>query len=98
MISNNPSSNVSGTFSANVRLHLFVNDCRFEVASLGPNFAILRGEQPIVENNDEPTTEIETIIDDKVTRWPIRITSRLDGQTRRFEFESLGQRFVRQAT
>ena len=85
MISNNPSVSGNGTFSADVKLHLYVGGERFELGHLGPNFALLGQPQPI----NPCDAEIETSIDNKVTRWPIRITSKSDGRARRFEFESL---------
>ncbi len=32
----------NGTFSADVKLHLYVDDEKFEVGQLGPDFAIFR--------------------------------------------------------
>ena len=84
MISN--SKNGNGTFSADVRLRLFVDHHQLDIASLGPNFAILRNSQKI----EATEGEIETIVDNKVSRWPIRITTPLDGSTKRFEFEGVG--------
>jgi len=86
MISNNLPANGNGTFSADVRLTMYVGDCKLEVASLGPKFGHFRQEQTLASVD----AEIETIVDDKVTRWPIRITSELDGKTKRFEFEGVG--------
>lgn len=86
MTSNNHSSNGNGTFSADVRLNMYVDDRKFEVASLGPKFGYFRQEQTIGSSD----AEIETIVDNKITRWPIRITSELDGTTKRFEFEGVG--------
>ena len=86
MISNRSSNNGNGTFSADVKLHLYISGKRFELGHLGPDFALL-GESHPIQSTD---AEIETIVDSKVTRWPIRITSELDGTTKRFEFESLG--------
>ena len=81
MISN--SKNGNGTFSADVRLRLFV-DHQLDIASLGPNFAILRNSQKI----EATEGEIETTVDEKVSRWRVRITTPLDGSTKRFEFDS----------
>jgi hypothetical protein len=53
---------------------------------LALGFALLGEAQSI----EATKAEIETIVDDKVTRWPVRITSKLDGSTKRFEFEGLG--------
>lgn len=87
MISNVPNGN--GTFSADVKLNLYLMKRKFEVASLGPDFAYLR-EHLSMQHDEQTEAEIETIVDDKVTRWPIRITTKLDGTTKRFEFEGLG--------
>ena len=84
MISN--AQNENGTFSADVKLHLHIGGQRFELGQLGPGLGILRDAQAI----DVTEGEIETIVDEKVTRWPIRITTKLDGSTKRFEFEGLG--------
>jgi hypothetical protein len=84
MISN--AQNENGTFSADVRLNLHIGQRRIELGHLGPGFALL-GEAQSIEATEG---EIETIVDDKVTRWPIRITSKLDGSTKRFEFEGVG--------
>ena len=82
MISNNLSVNGNGTFSAYVKLSLFVDGRQFETGHLGPDFALL-GEAQVIGCTD---AEIETIVDQKITRWPIRITTKLDGSTKRFEF------------
>ena len=84
MISN--SKNGNGTFSADVRLRLFVDLHQLDIVSLGPDFALLRNSQKI----EATEGEIETIVDNKVSRWPIRITTPLDGSTKRFEFEGVG--------
>ena len=84
MISN--AQNENGTFSADVKLNLHVGGKRFELGHLGPGFALLGNAQAV----DATEGEIETIVDEKVTRWPIRITTKLDGSTKRFEFEGLG--------
>ena len=86
MIRNNSSGNGNGTFSADVKLHLHVGGERFELGHLGPDFALLGEACPISSNEGE----IETIVDNKVSRWPIRITTPLDGSTKRFEFEGVG--------
>ena len=78
MISNNQ------TFSADVKLHLYTGDTRYELGQLGPDFAILRTAQDISENKGE----LETIIDGKSTRWKIRITSPITVNSRRFSFEA----------
>ncbi len=75
--------NTNGTFSANIKLHLYVNGERIVLGQLGPGFAILRDKQSITATEGE----IETVIDDKVTRWPIRITSEIQGDSKRFAFD-----------
>jgi len=75
----------SGTFSANVRLNLYVNGRQYDVGSLGPGFGYLRNPQDILE----PEGELETRVDDKVTRWPVRITSPITSASKRFTFESM---------
>ncbi|MGB7324031.1 MAG: hypothetical protein WBD31_04110 [Rubripirellula sp.] len=76
---------LNGTFSANVKMHLYVGGERIELGQLGPGFAILRDAHLL------PATEaeIETIVDQKVTRWPIRIISKITGDSKRFTFESV---------
>ena len=81
MISQNP----NGTFSANVKLHLYIGDDRIELGQVGPDFVILRNTQTI----NATEGELETIIDDKVTRQRIRITSPVTGDSKRFEFVGL---------
>lgn len=84
MISN--AQNENGTFSADVKLHLYIGDHRIELGQLGPGLGILRDAQAI----DATEGEIETIVDEKVTRWPIRITSPIAGDSKRFTFEAIG--------
>ena len=79
------SNNVNGTFSANVKLNLYVAGRQIELGQLGPGFAIIRDAQSI----DNTEGEIETIVDDKVTRWKIQITSPITGDSKRFTFESV---------
>jgi len=83
MISN--SQNGNGTFSADVQLSLFVENQRIDVASLGPDFAIFREAQLI----DAIEGEIETIVDNKVSRWKVRFTSEITGESKRFTFEAV---------
>ena len=77
--------NGNGTFSADVRLHLFVGEQKFEIASLGPEFAYLRTEHSI----DASEGEIETIVDQKTSRWKVRFTSPITNESRRFTFEAV---------
>ena len=79
------STNGNGTFSAEVKLHLYVGGEQIELGQLGPGFALLRDLQAI----DATQGEIETIIDDKTTRWPIRFTSPITSESRRFTFEAV---------
>lgn len=83
MISN--AQNENGTFSADVKLHLYIGNRQIQLGQVGPGMAILRSAETITDTE----AEIETIVDDKVTRWPIRITTKLDGSTKRFEFEGI---------
>jgi len=73
----------SETFSADVRLHLYADNLRIELGHLGPDFALLSTAQNIVAK----TAELETVIDGKTSRWPIRITSPITSASRRFTFE-----------
>ncbi len=83
MISNLQNGN--GTFSANVQLSLYVGDRQIDVASLGPGFAIFRDPQTI----DATEGEIETIVDEKVSRWKVKFTSPITGDSKRFTFEAV---------
>ena len=84
MISN--AQNKNGTFSADVSLSLFVDNQRFELGHLGPSFALLGQAQSI----DATEGGIERIVDKKVTRWPVRLTSPITGESKRFTFEAVG--------
>lgn len=84
MISN--AQNENGMFSADVKLHLHVGDQCFELGHLGPGFALLGDAQAI----DAAEGEIETIVDEKVSRWKVRITSPITGESKRFTFEGVG--------
>jgi hypothetical protein len=83
MISN--AQNKNGTFSADVKLHLHIGDQCFELGQLGPGLAILRDARAI----DATEGDIETIVDEKVTRWPVRFTSPITGDSKRFTFEAV---------
>ena len=83
MISN--SQNGNGTFSADVQLSLFVDNRQLDVASLGPGFAIFRNAQSV----EATEGEIETIVDKKVSRWKVRLTSPITGESKRFTFEAV---------
>ena len=48
-------------------------------------FAILREAQSI----DATEGEIETIVDERVSRWRVRFTSPITGESKRFTFESV---------
>ena len=75
----------SGTFSADVKLHLFVGGQRYELASLGSGSGRLRTEQELSATEGE----LETIVDKKVTRWKVRITGPTTGDSKRFTFEAV---------
>ena len=79
------SQNTNGTFSANVKLNLYVADQRIELGQLGPGFAIIRESQTI----DASEGEIETIVDEKVNRWRVRFTSPITTASKRFTFEAV---------
>ena len=79
------SNNSNGTFSANVKLNLYVAGEQFELGQLGPGFAIIRNAQSI----DALEGEIETIVDEKVTRWKVRFTSPITTSSKRFTFEAV---------
>ncbi len=70
-------------FSADVSLNLYVRGQRIELGQLGPGFAIFRDFQRI----DECEAEIETNIDGKINRWPVRIIGEITGESKRFTFE-----------
>ena len=78
------------TFSADVSLHLYVGGQRFELGQLGPDFAILRESPTIISHSiTSESIELETIIDGETDRWPIRITSPITADSRRFTFEGV---------
>ena len=58
---------------------------RYELASLGSGTGRFRTEQELSATEGE----IETIVDDKVTRWKIQITSSVTGDSKRFTFEAV---------
>jgi len=75
----------SGTFSADVRLHLLIGEQQFDVGSLGSGFGYLRNPQDILETQGE----LETSVDGKVTRWRVRFTSPITAASKRFTFEAI---------
>jgi len=79
------SYNRNGTFSANVKLNLYVAGERFELGQLGPGFAIIREAQSI----DATEGEVESVVDDKITRWKVRITSPITADSKRITFEAV---------
>lgn len=76
---------LNSTFSADVTLQLHVGDKIYAIGHLGPGFAML-GEAQRIEASE---AELETIIDGKSDRWPIRITSPITADSRRFTFEGV---------
>ena len=84
MISNSSNSG-NGTFSADVKLHLYANDQRIELGQLGPGFAILRNSLTVEASEGE----IESIVDQKVNRWKVRFTSPITTASKRFSFEAM---------
>lgn len=77
---------IRANYSATVELYVHYGGKRYEIGSLGPGFAHLRDELSLQAGEGE----IETIISGKVTRWPVRITSPIAGESKRFTFEGLG--------
>jgi hypothetical protein len=75
----------NGTFSADVKLHLYVDDEKFEIGQLGPDFAIFREPKTIHASHGE----LETVIDGMSSRWKIRFTSPPASESRKFTFESV---------
>jgi hypothetical protein len=76
-------TNGNGTFSAHVTLNFHVGEQSYKLGHLGPGFALLGDAQTI----DASEGEIETIVDEKVTRWKVRLTSPITPASRRFTFE-----------
>ena len=74
-----------GTFSAEVKLHLYVDKEKIEVGQLGPDFAIFREPKTI----DASQGELETVIDGKSSRWKVRFTSPITSESKRFTFEAV---------
>lgn len=79
------SENSNGTFSADVKLNLYVGDQRIELGHLGPGFALLGKARDIVATEGE----IETIVDKKTSRWKVKFTSPITSESRRFTFEAV---------
>jgi len=73
----------NGTFSADVKLHLYVDDEK--IGQLGPDFAIFREPKTIHASNGE----LETVIDGKSSRWKIRFTGPPTSESRKFTFEAV---------
>lgn len=57
----------------------------YDIGQLGPGFAML-GKAESIEGK---VGELERVVDGESKRWPIRITGEINGDSRRFEFESL---------
>ncbi len=72
-------------FSADVKLHLHVGGERIELGQLGPGFALLRDAQTIVATEGE----IETIIDEQISRCRVKLTSPISSESRWFTFEAI---------
>ena len=75
----------NGTFSADVKLHLYVTDEKREVGQLGSDFGIFREPKTIHVSHGE----LETVIDGKSTRWKIRFTDAIATESRKFAFEAV---------
>jgi len=78
-------ANRSGIFSAEVELNLYVQGKRYEIGHLGSDFAILDQTQLV----DATEGELETVIDGKSSRWRVRFTSPITGESKRFTFEAV---------
>lgn len=74
-----------GTFSAEVKLHLYVAEEKIEVGQLGPDFEILRNPKSI----DASHGELETVIDGNSSRWKVRFTSPITSESKKFTFEAV---------
>jgi hypothetical protein len=77
--------NGNGTFSADVKLHLYVGDRRYELGHLGPGFALLGNAESI----DATEGEIESIVDQKTSRWKVKFTSPITAESKRFTFKAV---------
>lgn len=75
----------NGTFSADVRLHLRASGSQYALGHLGPGFAMFAETQSLQVEQ----AELEIIIDGESSRWPIRITSPITTDSKRFTFESV---------
>ena len=74
-----------GTFSADVKLHLYVNGERVAIGQLGPDFGIFREPMSFTASDGE----LETVIDGNSSRWKIRFTSPVTSESKRFTFEAV---------
>ncbi|MCA9130881.1 MAG: hypothetical protein KDB22_27545 [Planctomycetales bacterium] len=75
----------NAVFSADVKLHLYVAGTQYELGHLGPDFAFLAELQSL----DASEGEIETVVGNIVTRWPVRLTSPVTIDSLRFTFEPI---------
>lgn len=73
------------TFSAEVILHLYVDQEKIVLGQLGPDFAIFREPKTIEARQGE----LETVIDGKSSRWKVRFTSPITSESKRFTFEAV---------
>ena len=76
---------IRANYSATVELYLHFERRQYEIGSLGPGFAHPRDELPVESGEGE----IETIISGKSSRWKVRFTSPVAGDSKRFTFEAI---------
>lgn len=76
---------IRANYSATVELLLHVEDRTIKLGQLGPGFACLAERQAV----EFEVGEIESIISGKSTRWKVRFTSPITGESKRFAFEAV---------
>ena len=74
-----------GTFSADVKLNLYVDGEVVAIGQLGPDFGIFRDPRTFAASEGE----LETVIDGNSSRWKIRFTSPITSESKRFTFEAV---------
>jgi len=76
---------IRANYSATVELLLHLSDRIVKLHGLGPGFAHLFEPESI----ESEVGEIETIISGKSSRWKVRFTSPITGESKRFTFEAV---------
>jgi hypothetical protein len=76
---------IRANYSATVELLLHLEGQTIQLGHLGPGFGYLSKQQAI----ESEFGEIETIISGKSSRWKIRLTSPITGESKRFSFEAV---------